>query len=522
MTANKRIFLNVIATYGRSLFNIACGLFSVRWVLSALGHDNYGLFNVIGGLTVFIGFINVQLSSAIGRYFAVSIGEYNVASDKGLAMKNSQEWFSVAVVMQTIIPLLLVFVGYPLGAYAISKGWVHVPDSQLNDCIWLWRCACISCLMGMLSSPFVAMLLAKQNIAEMTLIGIGQTVVRTIFFYYMTLVPKYWLVDYAVVVCVITCVPYVIMGVLAVLWFPECKFRATAFMDFHRMKQIATFAGWELVALVGLLFRGQGLSIAINNRLGSKVNAAMSVSTQLAGETAALSGAMLGAFTPAITTAYGEGDVERVKKMAIRTSKYATLMTSFFAIPLILELDSVMNVWLKTPPAHAIELCRYALLAFLIDKLTQGHGIAIGATGRIGMHRALRSLAYVAAFPILLSGLYLKLGSCSVGFSLVLSSAFVMLVDIYVAKADLHMSVKSWLTNVVMKLLLVAVPTILIALIPLCVMHHGLMRFLIVGSSSVIVFCVVLWGWGLDDDERKYVGSRICQKITFLFEGMKA
>lgn len=186
MTANKRIFLNVIATYGRSLFNIACGLFSVRWVLSALGHDNYGLFNVIGGLTVFIGFINVQLSSAIGRYFAVAIGEYNVAPDKGLAMKNSHEWFSVAVVMQTIIPLLLVFVGYPLGAYAISKGWVHVPASQLNDCIWLWRYACISCLMGMLSSPFVAMLLAKQNIAEMTLIGVGQTVVRTIFFYYMT------------------------------------------------------------------------------------------------------------------------------------------------------------------------------------------------------------------------------------------------------------------------------------------------------------------------------------------------
>lgn len=80
MTANKRIFLNVIATYGRSLFNIACGLFSVRWVLSALGHDNYGLFNVIGGLTVFIGFINVQLSSAIGRYFAVAIGEYNVCT----------------------------------------------------------------------------------------------------------------------------------------------------------------------------------------------------------------------------------------------------------------------------------------------------------------------------------------------------------------------------------------------------------------------------------------------------------
>ena len=117
MTANKRIFLNVIATYGRSLFGLACGLFSARWVLEALGKEDFGLYGVVGALTIFISFLNMMLSGALGRYYAFSIGEAKKAADNGRAadgLENCRRWFNTALSIHTIVPVVLMLIGYAL------------------------------------------------------------------------------------------------------------------------------------------------------------------------------------------------------------------------------------------------------------------------------------------------------------------------------------------------------------------------------------------------------------------------
>ena len=114
MTANKRIFLNVMATYGRSLFGLACGLFSARWVLEALGKEDFGLYGVVGALTIFISFLNMMLSGALGRYYAFSIGEAKKAADNGRAadgLENCRRWFNTALSIHTIVPVVLMLIG---------------------------------------------------------------------------------------------------------------------------------------------------------------------------------------------------------------------------------------------------------------------------------------------------------------------------------------------------------------------------------------------------------------------------
>ena len=115
MTQNKRIVLNTIATYGRSMIGVLCGIFSTRWVLEALGQVDFGLYGLIGSLVIFISFINIQFSIAIARYYAYAIGEAKVADDKTYALEESRLWFSVAVAIHLILPTILVAIGYPLG-----------------------------------------------------------------------------------------------------------------------------------------------------------------------------------------------------------------------------------------------------------------------------------------------------------------------------------------------------------------------------------------------------------------------
>ena len=176
MTQNKRIFLNIIATYGRSIFSILCGMFSVRWTLEALGHRDYGLFGVIGGLVLFVEFLNVQFGGAVSRFYAVAIGQKLVVEDKKKALENCREWFSTALSVHLMLPLLLIVIGYPIGIKAITCGWISVPVERFDACIWIWRFACLNVLTAMLSAPVWAMYIARQNIAELTIYGVSQPI----------------------------------------------------------------------------------------------------------------------------------------------------------------------------------------------------------------------------------------------------------------------------------------------------------------------------------------------------------
>ena len=134
LTPNRRIFLNIVATYGRSLYALVIGLFCGRWTLMALGQEDYGLWGVVGGLTVFISLLNSILAGTVGRFYALSVGASSVASDKGQALEECRKWFSTAALIHTVVPLVLMSIGWPLGEHAIRSGWIVVPppDGCLN------------------------------------------------------------------------------------------------------------------------------------------------------------------------------------------------------------------------------------------------------------------------------------------------------------------------------------------------------------------------------------------------------
>ena len=124
MSPNRRIILNILVTYGRTIVGVACGIFSVRWVLMALGHEDFGLFGVIGSLAIFVTFLNTQFSGALSRFYAYSIGKAKVATSPELGLEDCRQWFTTGVLIHTILPVVLLAAGYPIGAKVISSGWL--------------------------------------------------------------------------------------------------------------------------------------------------------------------------------------------------------------------------------------------------------------------------------------------------------------------------------------------------------------------------------------------------------------
>ena len=475
----------------------------------ALGHESFGLFGVVGSLVLFVSFINVQFSAALSRFYALSIGKANAATDKIRAISECREWFTTGVMIHTILPLLLIILGYPLGKMVIMSGWLTIPEERVAICVWLWRFAMISCFISMVNVPFQAMFTAKQYIAELTAYSMIQVLFRTGFVYYMTTIDKDWLLGYGFAMCIIAIVPQMVICIRAIKVFPECRMLLSSMMSSKRIKQLASYAGWQAFGGIGYLARHQCLQIIVNKIFGPKVNAAYTVGSTVGGEAAALTGALNGAFGPAVTTAYGEGNLQRMTKLAYTASKFGTFLTMIFAVPLGLEISEVLKIWLKHPPKYAESLCLCWLVVVVLEKLSLGQGQAIRAVGKVALFQLFRGTACLTAIPLSVVSILICRQPYMVCVALIITTSLACLSDVFVARLYTGLSARYWLRSIVLPLCCIVVVGILSGICLQAIMTQSLVRLAVVTFCSTSLMCISAWNILFDAEDRIYLTFKV-------------
>ncbi len=506
MTENRRIFLNIVATYGRSLFALVCGLFTGRWLLMALGEIDYGLMGLIGGLTVFISFFNGLLGGAIGRFYAFSVGQARTNPQEGL--EECRKWFNTALLIHTVVPLILISIGYPIGEYAIRNAWLNIPPDRVEACVWVFRFVCISCFLGMVSVPFNAMYTAKQYIAELTIYSFVTTTLNVCFLYYMVSHPGVWLAKYALWTCLLGILPQLIITGRALYLFPECRFRQVYLWSRKRIKEMCYFAGWQFFGGFGAMLRGQGVAILINRYFTATGNAAMTVGNTLSGHCNTLSGSMIGAFSPAITNARGAGDWNRMRVLAYQTCKIGTLLTLIFALPLALEIEEVLTLWLKNPPQYAAGLCLCVLGVVIIDKTTVGHMLAVNANGRVALYQAILGTSLILTLPIAWLFAALGWGIYSVGCAMMLTTALCAWGRVWFSRELVGMSARYWLFRIFFPLILLTGVAGAAGLLPRLFMNASFWRVCITTLITEFALLPLAWSCILNREERTYIANK--------------
>ena len=511
MTRNKRIFVNIVATYGRSLFTLVCGLFTARWVLMALGQEDFGLYGVIGGLVVFIGFANNLLGSSLGRFYAVSVGKASAAEDAEVALEECRAWFSSAVFVHTAVPLLLMALGWPLGECAIQEGWISVPATRLQDCLWVLRYSCIAAFVGMISVPFNAMYTAKQYIAELTIYSFATTSLNMAFFYYMVTHPGVWLAKYALWMAFVSVAPQTIIAIRACWIFPECKLRVRQMVSFCRMRQLFSYAGWQAFGVSGAILRNQGIAILLNRfvQFGPMRNSSMTVANQLAVQTDTLAGAMVAAFQPAIANAYGAGDFDRMRNLAFCTCKMGTLLSLIFVLPLSLELPEVLRLWLKEPPVYAAGFCWAILAAHIVDRTAIGHQLAVNASGRIAVYQACLGSFLILTLPLAWFFLLFGLSVYSVGWALLIGGVLCAWGRVGFARSIVGMSARLWLGKILLPLVVVCAVVLSVGCLPRLLMEASFLRVVVTTLLSELVLFSLAWQIVLQKSEREFVLAKV-------------
>lgn len=508
MSPTQRIILNIIATYGRSFFALICGIFSSRWLLMSLGTTDYGLFVLVGGLTAFIAIVNSLLGGAIGRYYALSIGEAQKRDCSADGLLNCQGWFTVAMVIHTVIPCVLLIVGYPIGIYLVNN-WLEIPQSRIVECVWVWRFACISCFIGMVNVPFTAMYVAKQYIAELTIYSVLQTICNFSLLAYMVLHPNDWLVIYAGLTCAVFVVPQVVICIRASCIFDECRFVWSMCANFSRFKNLFSYCVWQAFGTFAGIARGQGIAILVNKYFYANVNASFALANTVNQHSSSLVSAMQGAFTPAITTAFGSGDIKLAHSLSYRACKFGLLLALLFVLPLSIELPEVLRIWLENPPPYTMGLCWCMFFMLLADKSTLGHMIAVNASGKIALYQTVLGGALLLALPLAWIAVAYGCGVYSIAVALAVTMLICSLGRVIMARSRTGLSMRFWVQHIIFPIIGVTLTSGLVGIIPTLIMEPSLIRILITTICIELFFIPLSWHFVLSHTERGYVADKI-------------
>ena len=501
MSPNRRIFLNIAATYGRSLYALIIGLFTARWVLMTLGKSDYGLYGVVGGLTAFIAFINSIMAVSVGRYYAYAVGRAKVSGCERNGLEECRQWFNTAVVFHSVLPVVLMVVGYPIGEWAI-RDFLVIPPERIEKFVWIFRFTCVNCFWGMISVPFNAMYTAKQYIAELTVYSFVTTTLNFIFLSYMVNHPGDWLVRYGLWNCLLGIVPAVIITVRAYFVFPECRFNLGYMRSLSHLKELGGYAGWYAFGMTGNLFRYQCLPILVNKYFGPIQNAAVSVAKSLASHTTTLSGSLVGAFSPAITNALGAGNTAEAVKLLHRTCKFGTLLVLPFCIPLSIEVSEVMRLWLKNPPEASPVLAIGIMVSLVLEKLTTGHWVAISGNGKMALYQFLIGINFMLSVPICWGMFACGMTVYAVAYSLIIVMIGAVIIRIWLLKRYLGVSSKYWTLRVFTPILVSTAVTWVIGRIPSLFWEPSFLRVILTTIVSELVLLPLVWWYVLDSNER--------------------
>jgi O-antigen/teichoic acid export membrane protein len=282
------------------------------------------------------------------------------------------------------------------------------------------------------------------------------------------------------------------------------------------LRNLFQFVGWKMLGISCVVLRGQGAPVLINLKFGPLVNAGYSIAYRLSIQATSLSEALTGAFQPALTSSEGKGDRNDMLAMAMQVCKFGALLVVLFVLPLTLEMDTVMKLWLGSPPDYAGPLCQWMLAMLLLDKLTAGPMLAVNAVGNIAAYELVQGSLYLLALPLMLLLFAAGIGPVAVGAALFASNAAYCAGRLLFSRRLAGFPVGRWFRTVALPFAFLTLLGVTAGWSVMQVFPPGFSRICLTTGITSLITMATGWFWLLDHKERRFVKNLLCKISTRL------
>lgn len=498
---NKRIAKNTLLLYFRMLFTMTVSLFTSRVILNTLGVEDYGIYNVVGGIVTMFSVLSGSLSASISRFITFELGTRN--------LKRLKTVFSTGINIQIGMSALVVVLAEAIGIWFLNSK-MNIPTERLEAANWVFQCAIVTFVLNLLSVPYNAAIIAHEKMSAFAYISVVEVSLKLLIVYMLIVSPFDRLKTYAVLLLCVGAVIRLVYGFYCKRCFEECTYHFV--YDKPILREMTGFAGWNFLGNGAYLLNTQGVNILMNMYFGVAVNAARGVATQVDAAMKQFVNNFTTAVNPQITKSYAQGDLAYMHKLICRSAKFSAFLMLFFAVPIMLETKTILTIWLKTVPDYAAIFLQWIIMSSFVDTVLANCLVtAMFATGDIKRYQIIVTSIGCLVFP--LSWIAFALGlEPQVGYIIYFIIYTILLfIRLWLLKDMIKLPIIMYVREVLNKV----VPVMAIAFaIPflLCItMEDGWQRLISVCAISVVVTAVTEYRLGLSEHERTFVLEKVRQ-----------
>lgn len=481
---------------------MAIGLYTSRVVLQTLGVKDYGTYNVVGGVVSMFSIVSSSLSTAISRFITFELGK----NDKIRLNKI----FSTAINVQLLMGLLIVILMEVIGVWFLNTQ-MNIPQERMGAANWVFQLSIVSFVLGLLMVPYNASIIAHEDMGVFAYMTFLDAVLKLLIVYSLYISPFDKLISYAVLLFCVSLLMRSIYAVYCKRHYEECTYHFVN--DRNLLKEIMSFAGWNFLGNGSWILNNQGVSILINIFFGVTLNAARGIASTVDNLVQNFVRNFMTAINPQITKSYAEGNLAYMHKLVFAGAKYSAYLMLFFIIPISLETETILHLWLgDTIPDYTAIFVRLTLLSSMSVVVGGTLITSVFATGKIRNYELVMGLMALSNFPMV--WIAFKMGASPVVayviyFGVYLSMVFVRL---YMVKDLIHLSAWTYIREVFVRVLTVGLLSMTLPLVLFFSQEDSVWRFLEIGTTSV--FCtiasILLVGMKADEKEMvfKYIKMR--------------
>ena len=501
----RRIAKNTGLLYIRMLVMMVIGFITTRVMLNALGVDNYGINNVVGGLVSMFSMLSASLSGAVSRFFTFGLGKGD--------MKHLRVVFSTSINIHIVLAAIVLIAIETVGVWFLNHRMVIAPD-RLEAANWVLQCSTVIFAINLLSVPYRAAIIAHERMSAFAYLTIFDAtakllIVCAIYFYGG---------DKLKLFAVLNILPAIISQ--AIYWryckrsFVECNYQCV--FDKKLFGEIFSFAGWSFIGNTAGLMKNEGVNVVINTFFGASINTARGIAMQVNGMVMQFISNFTMALNPQIIKDYAAGQLERMHKLMFQGTKLSYYIFMILSIPIMFEIEAFLQVWLGEVPEHTVFFTRLVLVLSLAEIISHTLITAQTATGKIKVYQMVVGGILLLNLPV--SYLLLRWG-CFPEVTVIVAiivSQLCLVARLWFLRRMIDFPVGGFFTKVYCNVIVVTLLSLIVPSVCYVLMPAGITRFFVLCGLSVLSSAAVIYFVGCNCEERAMIVKAVQSVIAKL------
>ena len=495
---NKRIAKNTLFLYFRTIIIMLVTLYTSRIILNVLGVEDYGIYNVVGGVVAMFNVISGSLSSAISRFITFELGK---GKDN---FERLNRIFSSSINIQFGISLFILLIGEIFGLWFLNYK-MNIPIERMEAANWVLQCSLLAFCINLISVPYNACIIAHERMKAFAYVSVLEAMLKLGVCFLIMISPVDKLVSYSTLLVGVAICIRSTYTIYCHRHFEESHYHFV--FDKSIFKEMTGFAGWNFFTNSSYIFNTQGVNILINLFFGVTVNAARGIATQVDHAIMQLVNNFTTALNPQITKNYAVGNLDEMFTLVCRGAKFAFFLLFVFALPVLIETEYILTIWLKIVPPHAVNFVRLAIIASMVHIIGKTGFTAVMATGKIRRYVIWITTIGCLVFP--LTWLAFEFGAPSEATYIIYVVVYIIveITRLWLMREQFNFPISMFVKDVIVKIVIV---TILSMIIPILFIKYVDESFLRTICSIIICFiCSMasIFLCGLSIGERKQIIS---------------